>query len=219
MEKFIPVELSRDNTNPTNISMVYLEFAKYFCHGMRFDSNFFVDEFITEKIISLDADGDKLNDELVVLADRFIEGNETKIEKEKLRELILICFIKIPIEFSIQAIQAESNNQIHLAWTYVLDASYWIGMLKAREIFQGGQGALSANGLKGAITRLASCPKQLALKEIKVHYEANKHQFKRRGFTAQFIREMHDKYPEITAIKTIENLVAALNKDNELIPR
>lgn len=59
----------------------------------------------------------------------------------------------------------------------------------------------------------------LAKERIKEIYEVNKAQFKRRGYTAQFIREMHDKYPEITAIKTIENLVSALNKNNELIPR
>ena len=69
-----------------------------------------------------------------------------------------------------------------------------------------------------AYRRLAKDPKQLALKEIAVHYETKKEQFKRRGYSAQFIREMHQKYPEITDIKTIERLVTKLNKSNELIP-
>ena len=69
-----------------------------------------------------------------------------------------------------------------------------------------------------AYRRLSKDPKQLALKEIAVHYETKKEQFQRRGYSAQFIREMHQKYPEITDIKTIERLVAKLNKSNELIP-
>ena len=69
-----------------------------------------------------------------------------------------------------------------------------------------------------AYRRLSKDPKQLALKEIAVHYETKKEQFKRRGYSAQFIREMHQKYPEITDIKTIERLVAKLNKSNKLIP-
>lgn len=70
-----------------------------------------------------------------------------------------------------------------------------------------------------AYKRLENDPKQQALDEIFQHYETNKHQFKRRGYTAQFVREMHDKYPIITSIKTIENLVTSLNKENEFIPR
>lgn len=67
--------------------------------------------------------------------------------------------------------------------------------------------------------RLLNDPKQKALAEIEQHYQESKTQFKRRGYTAQFIREMHDKYPIIESQKTIENLVSALNKENELIPR
>lgn len=72
---------------------------------------------------------------------------------------------------------------------------------------------------RGAIERIKRDPKQKALKEIKLHYESQKDQFKRRGYTAQFIREMHSKYPIITEQKTIASLVAKLNKANELIPR
>lgn len=61
-------------------------------------------------------------------------------------------------------------------------------------------------------------PRQLAKKEIEKDYDSVKSQFKRRGYSAIFIREMHQKYPEITDIKTIERLVTKLNKSNELIP-
>lgn len=73
--------------------------------------------------------------------------------------------------------------------------------------------------LKGAIGRIKRDPKQIALKEITKHYDSNKSQFKRRGFSSQFIREMHVKYPVITDPKTIANLVAKLNKENDEIPR
>lgn len=58
-----------------------------------------------------------------------------------------------------------------------------------------------------------------AKRKIAEHYEANKTQFKRRGYSAQFIREMWEKYPEIQSIKTVEKLVSNLNKTNHEIPR
>jgi len=72
---------------------------------------------------------------------------------------------------------------------------------------------------RAANARYKNDPRQIALAEIKQQYQANKTQFKRRGYSAQFIREMHDKYPIIESQKTIENLVSALNKTNEDIPR
>lgn len=62
-------------------------------------------------------------------------------------------------------------------------------------------------------------PKQKALKEIETEYEAAKSQFKRRGYSAQFAREMQIKYPVITDIKTIERKATKLNKENQFIPR
>lgn len=72
---------------------------------------------------------------------------------------------------------------------------------------------------QSSLSKLANDPIQIAKKEIEDHYQNSKNQFKRRGYSAQFIREMHKKYPVITSIKTIESLVAKLNKGNELIPR
>ena len=77
----------------------------------------------------------------------------------------------------------------------------------------------SDEALFKAMIQLENDPKQKALNEISKHYQADKSQFKRRGYSAQFVREMHGKYPVITSIKTIENLVAKLNKENSLIPR
>jgi|LNAP01.1.fsa_nt_gb hypothetical protein len=79
--------------------------------------------------------------------------------------------------------------------------------------------AISASAREKAYKRLANDPKQKALAEIEQHYEANKSQFKRYGYSAQFIREMHANYPIIESQKTIENLVSALNKENDAIPR
>lgn len=72
---------------------------------------------------------------------------------------------------------------------------------------------------QSSLLKLANDPIQIAKKEIEAHYQNSKNQFKRRGYSAQFIREMHKQYPVITSIKTIESLVAKLNKENELIPR
>ena len=77
---------------------------------------------------------------------------------------------------------------------------------------------LSEIGKNAVNIKLANDPKQAALKEIATHYETNKAQFKRRGYSAQFVRDMHAQYPNIQDQKTIANLVAKLNKANELIP-
>ena len=67
--------------------------------------------------------------------------------------------------------------------------------------------------------RYETDPIQLALKEIEQSYKTKKNKFKIYGFSAQFIREMADKYPVITSQKTIERLVTKLNKENDEIPR
>lgn len=77
----------------------------------------------------------------------------------------------------------------------------------------------SRTARKSSLAKLANDPVQIAKKHIEAHYQNSKNQFKRRGYSAQFVREMHKQYPVIKSIKTIENLVAKLNKDNELIPR
>lgn len=69
-----------------------------------------------------------------------------------------------------------------------------------------------------AIRKLDKDPKQLAKAKIIKEYWIQKNQFKRRGYSAQFISEMHKKYPIITSQKTIERLVATLNKENDQIP-
>lgn len=63
--------------------------------------------------------------------------------------------------------------------------------------------------------KLKNDPKQKALKEIQLHYDSKKNHFKRRGYSAQFVKEMGAKYPIIESIKTIERLVAKLNKINK----
>ena len=70
-----------------------------------------------------------------------------------------------------------------------------------------------------ASVRVQNDPKNKALKEIAIIYEAKKSDFKRHGYSALFSRQMHVKYPIFDSISTIERLVAKLNKSNELIPK
>lgn len=73
--------------------------------------------------------------------------------------------------------------------------------------------------IENARKKLANDPKQKALKEIEVEYEAVKSSFKRRGFSKQFARDMHKKHLIIEDVVTIERLVTRLNKVNEFIPK
>ncbi len=60
--------------------------------------------------------------------------------------------------------------------------------------------------------RLENDPKQLAKKQIENDFLIVQKQFKRRGYTAQFVKEMGAKYLIFESYKTIENLVAKLKK-------
>lgn len=70
----------------------------------------------------------------------------------------------------------------------------------------------SVNARKAANARLASDPKQLALKEIEKEFNASKYPFNKRGYTAKFVKEMAEKYTVIKDSKSIANLVAKLKK-------
>ena len=76
----------------------------------------------------------------------------------------------------------------------------------------------SSRGKKIVLIKLANDPVQKAKKEIEVHYQSVKTQFKRHGYGARFIRDMHAKYPVIVDSDTIKRLVTRLNKSNEHIP-
>jgi len=60
---------------------------------------------------------------------------------------------------------------------------------------------------------------QIALRKIEDEYQSVKTQFKRYGYTAEFIRRMHALFPVIQSQKTIENLVTKLNRKNKDLPR
>ena len=79
-----------------------------------------------------------------------------------------------------------------------------------------GKLALSKNARTAAKIRLKNDCKQLALKEIEGHFKASTYPFDKRGYTAQFVREMESKYPIIKSYKTIEKLVAKLKKNTPL---
>ncbi len=70
----------------------------------------------------------------------------------------------------------------------------------------------------GGIAKAKNSPIATAKKEITDRYNAKKHIFAIRDHSAKFVREMYVEYHTvITSVKTIERLVAELNKANELI--
>lgn len=69
--------------------------------------------------------------------------------------------------------------------------------------------------VNGGKARAAKNPKTQALKQIKeVEYPIKKHLFHLRGRRTEFVNEMHAKYPIITNIDSIKQLVDRLNKQN-----
>ena len=139
-----------------------------------------------------------------VFMDIFWEGMTPTEQAEKLIEVMDVDNLRFCGESGVH----DHLKHIPLTWEFLATFSFNLhGILKSDE------------ALEKAMAKLAKDPKQKALKEIEAHYQSVKNQFKRRGFSAQFIREMHTKYPEITAIKTIENLVSELNSKNADLPR
>lgn len=63
-----------------------------------------------------------------------------------------------------------------------------------------------------ANARIAKDPKQLKLLAIEKEFINCNYPFQKRGYKAKFAREMHNKYPEIESIKTIEKLITKLAK-------
>ena len=63
-----------------------------------------------------------------------------------------------------------------------------------------------------ANARIANDPKQLKLLAIEREFINCNYPFQKRGYKAKFAREMHNKYPEIESIKTIEKLISKLAK-------
>lgn len=73
--------------------------------------------------------------------------------------------------------------------------------------------ALSKNAKKAVEEKLKKDPKQAALKNIETEFNLSKYPFQKRGYRAKFCKEMIEKYPIITDIKTIERLFDKLKKD------
>lgn len=144
---------------------------------------------------------------LLVYQDELVETNEYLVELlsnvEKVLHIFSGKFNKDSQELRLKMLEymSEADNEL------------------AKTIVKGVNIQKQLQGKKAARARLARDPKQSALKEIENLYKNQKSQFKRYGYTAQFVRDMHAKYPIITDSKTIEKLVARLNKENEEIPR
>lgn len=173
---------------------------------------YFWDEIFTSAFDNNETDGDISVKKIGILIDGSVsESNQAPFA--------LLQVMNVIVDYSVQAFKAVDIGKNKLAWTYASDASYWSGILRASQSFKAEPSPLAINALNAALARLAGDPKQKALKEIDILYSEQKSQFKRRGYTAKFVRDMHDKYPVIEDQKTIARRVAKLNKKNESIPR
>ena len=100
---------------------------------------------------------------------------------------------------------AEALNAFELHSSYdMYSEGLKVGQYQAKEI-------RSNAGKKG----IENKPIPIALKEIEMQYQSVKSRFKRGGYGAQFVREMHAKYPVIVDRDTINRLVTKLKKSNE----
>lgn len=144
-----------------------------------------------------------------ISGDYLLEAMDAVSYAEHLREKDwLISYSEVVKEKALNEALNEQAKQ-NLVWRELLNERYKKSIKEQKSSF----------ARQGASARLANNPIEQAKNEIKKEYNNRKSQFKRRGYSAEFAREMQDKYPVITSIKTIERLIATLNKANEHIPR
>ena len=144
-----------------------------------------------------------------IAGDYLIEAMDAVSYAEHLREKDwLISYSEVVKEKALNEALNEQAKQ-NSTWREQLDQDFK-KLIKEQK---------SSFAKQGSSARLANDPIQLAKAEIEKEYNKRKSQFKRHGYSAQFARDMQDKYPVIKSIKTIEKLIAYLNKSNEHIPR
>ena len=166
----------------------------------------------------------ELNIEIILFLSKLAFKLSEKINNENCNNInnLHIACLQLSVLFCVLAKVAYSENvqNKNLAWTFATDALFWKNVAeKSIEFNEGGIEEVRLRAKNNAKKRLEKDPVQLAKKEIEEEYKVVKSQFQRRGYSAQFIREMHTKYRIIQDQKTIAKLVAKLNKENELIPR
>ena len=212
--------LDRDKRTPKHDACVALGIAHdFWLHVARIDpkaiddpSDYFTREFFSNAYDDPATDGDLSVTEIGTF------GTDEMPATDKYAPFALLEVMGVIVDYVVQSLKSAEEKNILLAWTYASDAQYWAGVLTAELAKKQAPSQVTINAYNAVRAKLEKDPKQLAKKEIEKEYQNVNNQFKRRGFTAQFNRDMHIKYPVITDIKTIERLTAELNKSNELIP-
>jgi hypothetical protein len=140
-----------------------------------------------------------------------ISAAKSKNWDEIVDELSFFLFAGGMQDFAVQKLSGMTNQLIRLfnaAEIKISDLNATSDYMRSQYINVRSDFARNA-----ALARVAKDPKQKALKEIETEFHKVSGQFKRRGYGAQFIREMADKHPIITDTKTISKLVARLKKE------
>ena len=83
----------------------------------------------------------------------------------------MYMIMKIAIEYSLEAIQAESDGISQIAWMSACDAMYWAGFLKSSAGFLSSWKSKAAFSKRGAKAKHASDPKQTEKALVRQHWE------------------------------------------------
>lgn len=125
-------------------------------------------------------------------------------------------FLLVISAYCVQAIgEYMDNNEVptNLAWAYVVQAERELSSL---EIFRYVKLKIKERASKAGKAAHANSPvyakKQQIKKEVEQQFKDSSYPFDKRGYTAKFVKEMAERYPEIENIKTIEKWVAELKK-------
>lgn len=201
----IPVEM---RTPITEVGAILCELAEIYQEITKADD--FIEKYFGEMWNDETTNGDKGS------ADFYQMLNETPEEMEKVTGF---CSMLISCAYCVQAMKeylANNKEPTNLAWVYVCEANHWRYLIKHIIINnEENRKILSTNASRAARARYGKDKKQQQLKEIKDQFLKNKDKFRTRGYTAEFVREMANKYIEIQEAKTIANRVAMWKKENQ----
>ena len=158
------------------------------------------------------------DDLLVTIQDSMINKNNLLIDRSKEEVdhdhfFLMLCCALFCYDRAVSRAKkkriAESSNWLESA----LKQDFYIPLIAVKK-----SKVISERAKRAVRIKLAKDPIQKAKIEIERDYQLVKSRFKRRGYTAEFIREMHAKYPVIIDSDTIARLVSKLKASNDLLP-
>jgi len=109
----------------------------------------------------------------------------------------LLEVMDVIVQYAVQAMRAQKNDDYNLAWSYATDAQYWWGILNSEFNRRQEPSAMSLNAIKAVKAKLAKDPKQIAKSQVKecwVEWQNKPTNYRNKS---KFAKDMMQKFEEL----------------------